>query len=74
MLATSTEILAILINPSVVFAGAAFCLRPADAMGTADIIAIVALQAFMVVAGPPFVTVLVELGSAHLAAAAAIRD
>ena len=43
-------------------------------MGTADIIAIVALQAFMVVAGPPFVTVLVELGSAHLAAAAAIWD
>lgn len=47
---------------------------PADAMSTADIIAIVALQAFMVVAGPSIMAVLVELGGAHLAAAAAIRD
>lgn len=74
VLATGAEILTVLINPPVVLARAAFCLCPADAMRAAHIIAIVALQAFMVVAGPSFVTVLVELGSAHLAAAAAIRD
>lgn len=43
-------------------------------MGTPDIIAVVALQAFVVVAGSSFVAVLVELGGAHLAAAAAVRD
>lgn len=42
VLATSTEVLAILINPSIVFTRAALCLCPADAMGTAHIVAIVA--------------------------------
>lgn len=46
---------------------------PADAMGTAHIVAIVALQAFVMVAGPSFVAVLVELSGTHLAAAAAVR-
>lgn len=45
---------------------------PADAMGTAHIIAIVALQAFMVVTGPSFVAILVELSSTYLAAAAGV--
>lgn len=70
--ATSAEILAVLINAAVVFAGAALCLCPADAMGTAHIVAVVALQAFMVVTGPPFMAILVELSGAHLAAAAAV--
>lgn len=70
--ATSTEILTILINPSVVFAGTAFCLCPADAMGTAYVVAVVALQAFVMVAGPSFMAVLVKLGGAHLAAATAV--
>lgn len=47
---------------------------PADAMGTAHIVAVVALQAFMVVTGPSFMAILVELSSTHLAAAAAVRD
>lgn len=47
---------------------------PADAMGTAHIIAIVALQAFMVVTGPSFVAILVELSGTHLAAAAGVRN
>lgn len=74
VLATSTKILAILVNPPVVFAGATFGLGPADAMGTAHIIAVVALQAFMVVTGPSFVAILVELGGTHLAAATAVGD
>lgn len=47
---------------------------PADAVGTAHIIAVVALEPFVVVTGPSFVAILVELGGAHLAAAAAVRD
>lgn len=43
VLATSTEILTVLINPPIVLTRAAFCLCSADAMGTAHIIAIVAL-------------------------------
>lgn len=70
--ATSTEILTVLINPSIVFTGTPFCLCPADAVGTADIVAIVALQAFVVVAGPSFMAILVELGSAHLATPTAV--
>lgn len=41
-------------------------------MGTSHIIAIVALQAFMVVTGSSFMTILVELSSTHLAAATGI--
>lgn len=47
---------------------------PADAVGAAHVVAVVALQPFMVVAGTPFMAVLVQLGGTHLAAAAAIRD
>lgn len=43
-------------------------------MGPAHIVAVVALQAFVVVAGPSLVAVLVELGGTHLAAAAAVGD
>lgn len=57
--ATSFEVLAVLINPTAVFAGAALGLRPADAMGLAHIIAIIALQSFMVVTRAPLVAVLV---------------
>lgn len=74
VLAAGTEILPILINPAVVFTGAALRLGPADAVGAAHIIAVVAFESFMVVTGPPLVAVLVELGGAHLAAAAAIGD
>lgn len=74
VLATSTEILPILINPPVVLTRSALCLCPADAIGTTHIVAIVALQAFMVVTWPAFVAVLVELSGTHLAAAAAVWD
>lgn len=74
VLATSTEILTVLINFTVVFTRAPVCLRPADAMCPAHIVAVVALQAFVVVAGPSFVAILVELSSAHLTAAAGIRN
>lgn len=47
---------------------------PADAIGTTHIVAIVALQAFVVVTWPAFVAVLVELSGTHLAAAAAVWD
>lgn len=43
-------------------------------MGAAHVVAVVALQAFMVVAGTSFVAILVELGGAHLAATAAVGD
>lgn len=59
VLATSSEVLAVLINPTTVFTGAALGLCPADAMGSAHIIAIIALQSFMVVARAPLMAVLV---------------
>lgn len=74
VLAAGAEVLAVLVNPAVVFAGATFGLGPADAVGSAHVVAVVALQAFVVVAGPSLVAVLVELGGAHLAAAAAVGD
>lgn len=43
-------------------------------MGTAHIVAIVTLQAFVVVAGPPLMAILVELRRTHLTAATAIGD
>lgn len=70
--ATGAEILAVLVNPPVVFAGATFSFGPADAVGSAHVVAVVAVQAFVVVAGSSLVAVLVELGGAHLAAAAAV--
>lgn len=73
VLAARVEILAVLINPPVVFTRAALRLCPADAMGTAHIVAVVALQASVVVTGPSLVAILVELTGAHLAAAAAVR-
>lgn len=74
VLATSTEILPILINPSVVFTRSSLCFCSADAIGTTHIVAVVALEAFVVVTWPAFVAVLVELSSTHLAAATAVRD
>lgn len=47
---------------------------PADAVCPLYIIAVVALQAFVVVAGLPFVAVLVELSSAHFTAATGVQD
>lgn len=69
-----TEVLPILIHASVIFTGAAICLCPADAMGAPHIVAVVTLQAFVVVAGLPLVAVLVELCCTHFTAATAIRD
>lgn len=47
---------------------------PADAVGATHIVAVVAIQSFMVVARLSLVAVLVELRCAHLAAAATVGD
>lgn len=74
VLATGTEILPVLVNAAVVLAGTSLRLCPADAVRAAHVVAIVALQPFVVVAGTALVAVLVELGGAHLAAAASVGD
>lgn len=47
---------------------------PADAVRPLHIVAVVALEAFVVVARLPFVAVLVELSGAHFTAATGVQD
>lgn len=72
--APGSKILPVLVHVPIVLTGAALCLCPADAMGASHVVAVVTLQAFVVVAGSPLVTVLVELSRTHLTAATAVRD
>lgn len=72
--ASRVEVLSILIHASIVFAGTAIDLCPADAMGAPHIVAVVTLKALVVVAGLPFMTILVELRCTHFTTTTAVRD
>lgn len=66
------EILTVLVDPPVILTRTTFLSCPADALGQGHVIAVVALQSLVVVAGHRGAAVLVQLGGTHLAAPAAV--
>lgn len=72
VLAARLEVLSVLIHPAVILTRATFQFSPADSVDTGRIVAIVTVQALVMVAGSVVVAVVVQLRGTHRTAAAAV--